>query len=340
VKPDVGRRAATSVTLAVFLATLGCSAAGPAEPAQPAEAAGKTAAPPTITLGDGTVDFDGRTIALPTSSARLAELFGPWTLRSGSFGDVCVWTEPGLAAWADPETGEVRRLELCCVRDGAAPPKSAAPPVHGRVALAGGFLDASSTPADLTALGLVTPSDGFGAGQTWGGRLGHLVIMATPSHGALTLSLQWTETLLHPPRGAGAAPLFTVRAREHGCDFDEDLVELSRAGNVSTVRLDIYGEPSQGSVGRSMFDCGAIGALAIERGFRFAVQLGSADRQSEAPAGGGSSWQLIGFTNDPKPDIAREFPEHFEADRHYEVLSADWAMTILGDWPELASARR
>jgi hypothetical protein len=331
----VGRRAATSVALAVVLATLGCSAL---EPAQPAKTAANTAAPPTITLGDGTVDFDGRTITLPTTSARLVELFGPWTLRSGSFGDVCAWSEPGLAAWADADTGDVRQLELCCVRDGAPPPHSAAPPVHGRVALAGGYLDASSTPADLKALGLVTPSDGFGAGEVWGGRLGHLVVMATPSHGAMTLSLRWAGTLLHPPHAAGAAPLFIVRAREHGCDFDEDLVELSRAGNVSTVRLDIYGKPSQRSVGRSMFDCGAIGALAIERGFRFAIQLGSADRQGEAPAGGGSSWQLIGFTNDPKPDIAREFPEHFEADRHYEVLSADWAMTILGDWPELASA--
>jgi len=87
-----------------------------------------------------------------------------------------------------------------------------------------------------------------------------------------------------------------------------------------------------------MFDMGALSALAIERRFQYWVELETLPRQADAPAGGGSSWFRVGFTDSGQPDVAAEFPGHVEPDRSYEAQSQDWAMLILGDWPELSPA--
>jgi hypothetical protein len=324
------------IASAALLGTLlGCSAP-PDAPPPDASVAGD----PTIVFRDGELELDGRRIDFPTTAEQLAAVLGPYVRVSDGYGEKCGWDALGLEAREDEPAGRIRSVTLRCCGDGAAAADSApAACFRGRVVLPSGSFDGASTPAELEALGLVAPKDGWGDAPLYGGRLGRSWVIVTRSAGTTKIGLNWSGTMVHQARTgeSDGPPLFTIRAREHGCDFDEDLVELSRDGNVSIVRLDSYGNRSKGSVGRSMFVMGAIGALAIERGYQYAVMLEPLGRRGEAPAGGGSYWHAIGFTDEATPDVAREFPGRAGQLGDDKVISRDWALVMLADWPELAS---
>jgi len=69
-----------------------------------------------------------------------------------------------------------------------------------------------------------------------------------------------------------------------------------------------------------MMEC--LGELAELRGFKYYVELEDSPMFSRPNQG--SNWDtVIGFTNNPAPDIACEFPEYFKPDRRYVVKPAD-----------------
>jgi hypothetical protein len=251
-------------------AAIGCAAQEP-RPVAPSDPA------PVITFADGRLATGEASVEFPADAAGLARLFGPCSREIQDPEHVWLWDELGIVAQQDAGSGRITELQLHAggAGPGASATSGALPTAsfRGWVQLPGGRIGVSSTTEQLEAAGLAAP--GIAGFDLLGGRLGACTVVVARKGPETTISLRHDGFVLHRRSADGSppSPLFSVRARDVGCDFDENLTEVSRDGNISVVRLDMYGNPSQGSVGKSMFDCGAIGALAIERGFENVFRL-------------------------------------------------------------------
>jgi hypothetical protein len=97
------------------------------------------------------------------------------------------------------------------------------------------------------------------------------------------------------------------------------LWEAERHPNVSVLRA----TPDQDitALGHGFLLLGSLAELAQLRGFKYFVILNQ--ETSLSPPDQGPHWDtIVGFCNDPEPNMAREFPEYYKPSQRYEVYPA------------------
>jgi len=132
-----------------------------------------------------------------------------------------------------------------------------------------------------------------------------------------------------PPPPLPDDVLFEADSRVYGFPFDETIREVSRRGNVSVIEHDIsHGQGTGGALGRSLFAAGAVGELALRRGYDFYVIL---DDRSPGSTPGVRHEMTIGLTHEAEPDCAREFPND-RATKGCTTVRSDLGQQALGGW--------
>ena len=139
-----------------------------------------------------------------------------------------------------------------------------------------------------------------------------------------TLACSGDHVLQEPPR-------YSTTAREQGLDSDQRIWEAERYPNVSVLRAT---PDRQGSaLGYGLLMQGCCVQVAQVRGFQYFVVLERSPAFSHP--GQGSSWDtVVGFTNEPAPDIARTFPEYYDPRAQYRVQPADLYKLFAGSGAE------
>jgi hypothetical protein len=315
----------TTALLAFLAAPLGCVEVTVA----PTESAPAAITTHTLLLDEGRLAFDGRSIDFPATPESLAQLFGPPSRTIDGTNVIDVWDDLGVRSYRRAGTNQVTEVDVDFQPDTAdVYPRSG---FRGHVVVQGGRIGECSTEDELRAAGLRHSS--ISSSGPWSVRLGRFVVYADCDDGVSSVGLGWRGPDVHvpgPPLGPDEP--FSANSRDYGFPFDEVIREVERRGNVSVLRHEIHGHG--GTVGRSMFACGAIGELARRQGYGFVVTL-----DDRAVEGG---WDddprivetIVGFTRDEQPDVAREFPADFDPQRTYDVMPADLVIDALGDWPD------
>jgi hypothetical protein len=294
-----------------------------AVPATPAPAAAAVTTPETTvptTAGDlvvteGELAFAGRVTRIPATGARLRELLGPPSRTVEDTNSIDVWDDLGIKSYRRPGRNLVKSIVLAL--SPAHRPQSPRSTFRGRVVLPSGTIDGQATPAQLRAAGLI---ESLGEDSRFL-RLGRTQVLLVNLGGDTTLSISWLGPAPQPPPLPDDA-LFEAEARAYGFPFDETMREVAHRGNVSV--LDSRSVGSGGVLGRSLFTMGAIGEVALRRGYDFLVILDESDTTE--------GWQYtIGFTHAVEPDCAREFPGE-PLTKECTAMRADFGMQALGGW--------
>jgi hypothetical protein len=307
------------------LALLAACAAPAVEPPAPPVAS------TVFSFAEGRLGYGGRFIDFPAELADIESLLGPASRAVTRSDTTHVWDDLGVRGRCTPK-GEGRVTELSVlfrVRTGAdSHPTRACAAV---IAVPGGLLRATSTEAELSALGF---RDQTGIGL-WGRELGRYVLIVQTDSGVTAASFSWRgpdpQHVAGPP--LGPSEMFRADSRDYEFPFDEIFQEVERRGNVSVLHHTIHGKG--GVAGRSLFACGVLGELARRRGWTYCVRLG--DGPPEVLESSDESRVIrcvVGFTNLEEPDFVREFPHDAEAGGDYTPMRHDFVLDLFGDWPD------